>query len=133
MNELSPANAVPAHWTDPTLSVVVPVRNEAENILPLIAETKAALPGFAKRRSYDAMLLGALTHRAGVTAQVGTLTSKLVDALECDFILVKPSAYCCPGARSCARIPCACFFRSAGASAALVTASSSGIASAFFR
>jgi hypothetical protein len=40
--------------------------------------------------------LGALTHRPGVTAQVGTLTSKLIEALECDFLLVKPATYHCP-------------------------------------
>ncbi|MBV8093424.1 MAG: glycosyltransferase family 2 protein [Acetobacteraceae bacterium] len=47
MNQLSPAKPILAHRTDPALSVVVPVRNEAENILPLIAEIKAALAGFA--------------------------------------------------------------------------------------
>jgi universal stress protein E len=62
----------------------------------LAGTPEVSLPGFAKRHSYDAMLLGALTHRPAVTAQVGTLTSKLVDALECDFVLVKPSAYCSP-------------------------------------
>ncbi len=63
----------------------------------LLAGTpEVSLPGFAKHHSYDAMLLGALTHRPAVTAQVGTLTSRLVEALECDFLLVKPSTYCCP-------------------------------------
>ena len=62
----------------------------------LAGNPEVSLPGFAKRHSYDAMLLGALTHRSAVTAQVGTLTSKLVEALESDFILVKPSAYHCP-------------------------------------
>lgn len=62
----------------------------------LAGTPEVSLPGFAKRHSYDAMLLGALTHRPGVTAQVGTLTSRLVDALECDFILVKPNTYSCP-------------------------------------
>jgi len=69
----------------------------------LAGTPEVSLPGFAKRRSYDAMLLGALTHRPGVTAQVGTLTSKLVGALECDFILVKPSAYSCPVGESYGR------------------------------
>jgi len=59
----------------------------------LAGNPEVSLPGFAKRRAYDAMLLGALTHRPGVTAQIGTLTSKLVDALDCDFILVKPGTY----------------------------------------
>jgi universal stress protein E len=48
------------------------------------------LPEFAAQRDYDALALGALTHRKGLAALVGTLTARLVDALECDFILVKP-------------------------------------------
>jgi universal stress protein E len=62
----------------------------------LAGDPETSLPGFAKRHAYDAMLLGALTHRPGVTAQVGTLTSRLVEALECDFLLVKPSTYHSP-------------------------------------
>ena len=69
----------------------------------LAGTPEVSLPRFAKGRSYDAMLLGALTHRPGVTAQVGTLTSRLVEALECDFILVKPSAYHCPVGESYGR------------------------------
>ena len=59
----------------------------------LAGNPEASLPGFAKRHRYDAMLLGALTHRPGVTEQVGTLTSRLVESLECDFLLVKPRTY----------------------------------------
>lgn len=68
----------------------------APGIHVLAGNPEVSLPGFAKRRSYDAVLLGALTHRPGLTAQVGSLTSKLVEALECDFILVKPGAYRSP-------------------------------------
>ena len=68
----------------------------APEVHVLAGNPEVSLPGFAKRHSYDALLLGALTHRPAATAQVGTLTSKLVEALECDFILVKPSTYCCP-------------------------------------
>lgn len=62
----------------------------------LAGNPEVSLPVFAKRHDYDVMVLGALTHRPAVTAQVGTLTSRLVDALECDFILVKPHAYRSP-------------------------------------
>jgi universal stress protein E len=62
----------------------------------LAGNPEASLPGFTKRRGYDALLLGALTHRSGYTAQVGTLTSRLVEAVDADFILVKPSAYRSP-------------------------------------
>ena len=67
-----------------------------EAVHVLAGDPEVSLPGFAKRHAYDALLLGALTHRPGVTAQVGTLTSKLVEALECDFLLVKPGTYHSP-------------------------------------
>lgn len=54
------------------------------------------LAPFARGRHCDALLLGALTHRPGLTAQVGTLTSKLVDELTCDLILVKPREFVSP-------------------------------------
>jgi universal stress protein E len=75
----------------------------APEVHVLAGNPEVSLPGFAKRRSFDAMLLGALTHRPGLTAQVGTLTSKLVEALECDFILVKSNAYSCPVGESYGR------------------------------
>lgn len=40
-------------------------------------------------RDYDVILLGALTHRRGFAALVGTLTNQLVEKLGCDFVLVK--------------------------------------------
>lgn len=55
----------------------------------LSGEPELTLPEFVARHQYDAVVLGGLTHRKGVASLVGTLTSKLVDALECDFILVK--------------------------------------------
>jgi universal stress protein E len=70
----------------------------------LAGNPEVSLPRFAQHRGYDAILLGALTHRPGYTAQVGTLTSKLMDALECDFILLKPSAYRSPIAASATRV-----------------------------
>jgi universal stress protein E len=69
----------------------------------LAGNPEASLPGFTKRRGYDALLLGALTHQAGYTAQVGTLTSRLVEAVDSDFILVKPSAYRSPVSEKCLR------------------------------
>jgi len=69
----------------------LPVTPAAVHVLAGTPEV--SLPAFAKHHSYDAMLLGALTHRPGVTEQVGTLTSRLVETLECDFLLVKPRTY----------------------------------------
>ena len=48
------------------------------------------LPAAVLEAQYDVLTMGALTHRPGVTTLVGTLTSKLVDAADCDFVLVKP-------------------------------------------
>jgi hypothetical protein len=35
-------------------------------------------------------VLGALSHRESLTSLVGQMTGRLVEALTCDFILVKP-------------------------------------------
>ncbi len=77
-------------------NLVTNVTGSATGSRILAGNPEVSLPVFAKRHDYDALFLGALTHRPGVTAQVGTLTSRLVDALECDFILVKPHAYRSP-------------------------------------
>jgi universal stress protein E len=62
----------------------------------LSGEPEITLAGFAYTRRYDVMILGALTHRKGVVDLVGTLTGRLVDSLDCDFVLVKPGTYSCP-------------------------------------
>ena len=59
----------------------------------LLGDAESVLPAFAADRDYDAVIMGALTHRDGLSALVGTLTSKLVDSLGCDFVLVKPDIY----------------------------------------
>jgi len=51
------------------------------------------LPVFAAGRAMDVVVLGALTHRQTLTALVGTVTGKMLDALDCDFLLVKPVTY----------------------------------------
>jgi universal stress protein E len=50
------------------------------------------LPEYAARQGYDVLVLGALTRRKGVSALVGTLTSRLIDTLDCDFVLVRSGA-----------------------------------------
>ena len=62
----------------------------------LSGEADNTLPSFAARQGYDLMFLGALTHRRGPAAMMGTLTSRLVDALECDFVLIKTESYVTP-------------------------------------
>lgn len=64
-------------------------RIPAAHVHVLNGEPEITLPEFAARRRYDALVLGGLTHRKGIAPLVGTLTSKLVEALDSDFILVK--------------------------------------------
>ncbi|MEP7245908.1 MAG: universal stress protein [Gammaproteobacteria bacterium] len=67
-----------------------------ERLHVLQGEAEVTLPAFAARQDYDVIVLGALTRRRGISALMGTLTTRLVDSLECDFVLVKPESYACP-------------------------------------
>lgn len=69
----------------------------------LAGDPEQALPAFARQREYDVLVMGALTHRPGLTAIVGSLTSRLVDELDCDFVLVKPPGYRSALGRFCER------------------------------
>ena len=60
------------------------------HILPGTPEQELA--AFAAGRDYDVLALGALTHRKAPVKLVGTLTSTLVEALDSDFLLIKPEA-----------------------------------------
>lgn len=62
----------------------------ADRVYVLSGSPEQALPAFAAGRGYDAFVMGALTHREGCSTLVGTLTAKLVETFDCDFILVKP-------------------------------------------
>jgi universal stress protein E len=62
----------------------------------LSGEPERTLPLFLTAQGFDALVLGALAHRADGTTPVGTLTSALLDALDCDFVLVKPPSYRSP-------------------------------------
>lgn len=70
------------------------VGRESPHILQGTAEE--TLPGFAVARAYDLVILGALTRKRGLATLVGTLTSRLVDALDCDFVLVKSDSFVSP-------------------------------------
>jgi universal stress protein E len=61
----------------------------ADHVHVLTHGAEGALPEFLAAQRYDMLVLGALTHRPELTAVVGTLTSKLVDSLDCDFVLVR--------------------------------------------
>jgi K+-sensing histidine kinase KdpD len=61
----------------------------AGHVHALSGDPEEAVPEFAARQNYDAVVLGAVTHHKGI-AGVGTrLTSKIVDAVDCDLILVE--------------------------------------------
>lgn len=55
-------------------------------------EPPVVLTEFATDRRYDLIVLGALTHRQTPTANVGTLTGRLLETIESDFLLVKPAS-----------------------------------------
>lgn len=60
-----------------------------ERMEVLHGEPESTLPDHARGRDYDLVVMGALTRKPALSALVGTLTSTLVDALDCDFVLVK--------------------------------------------
>lgn len=56
----------------------------------IAGEPAEVLREFAARRNFDLIVLGALTHRKTLAALVGTLTGRLIESLDTDFLLVKP-------------------------------------------
>lgn len=63
-----------------------------EDVHLLDGDADNVIPRFAAERRYDVLVMGALAHRSGVAPVVGSLTSKLIEALDCDFVLVKVDA-----------------------------------------
>lgn len=55
----------------------------------IAGEPAQALREFCVRCDFDLIVLGALTHRRALGALVGTLTGRLIESVECDFLLVK--------------------------------------------
>ena len=69
------------------------IREGRVRVLP--GDPAIALPQVAAARHFDLLIMGALAHRPGATDLVGTLTARLVDALDGDCLLVKPAGYAC--------------------------------------
>ncbi len=69
---------------------------QPDELFVIIGEPAAAIPRFAERHGFDLLVLGALTHRKALTALVGTLTGQLIETLDSDILLVKPSFYRSP-------------------------------------
>jgi universal stress protein E len=72
------------------------VRLDAHRIRSLIGDPAMTLATSAAEQRYDVLVLGALTHRAPHTPLVGTLTRKLMETLDSDFILIRPETFVCP-------------------------------------
>lgn len=64
---------------------------ESSHVHVLSGDPDDVVPDFAARQNYDAVVLGALTHRKGIAGIGGMLTSRIVDAVDCDLILVERS------------------------------------------
>lgn len=62
---------------------------EATEYHLIAGEPAQALRDFCARCDFDLIVLGALTHRKTLAALVGTLTGRLIESLESDFLLVK--------------------------------------------
>ncbi len=60
-----------------------------ERVHLLSGEPDKTLPAFAANMACDVIAMGALTHRKGLTRLVGRLTGAFVEALNCDFLLIK--------------------------------------------
>jgi nucleotide-binding universal stress UspA family protein len=60
-----------------------------ERLRHLTGPPEDTMVAFGARGDYDVLVLGALTHRTGLPTMFASLTSQLVDAFDCDVVLVK--------------------------------------------
>jgi universal stress protein E len=77
-----------------TLCEAAGISSDRMHVLYGVPE-RTLLP-FARGQAYDALVLGALTHLPADSVPLGTLTSGLLEAIDCDFVLVKPASYRSP-------------------------------------
>jgi universal stress protein E len=64
-----------------------------DRVWTLTGDPAATLPAFAAKQHSDVLVLGALTHQTHAPTLVGTLTRKLMDTLDCDFLLLRPGRF----------------------------------------
>jgi len=64
-----------------------------DRVWTLTGDPAATLPAFAAKQHSDVLVLGALTHQRQEPTLVGTLTRKLMDTLDCDFLLLRPGGF----------------------------------------
>jgi nucleotide-binding universal stress UspA family protein len=73
------------------------VHLDAGRIHFLTGDPVMAVAAKAAEQHYDVLVLGALTHRTQqAAALVGTLTHKLMETLDSDFILIRPAGFVSP-------------------------------------
>lgn len=68
----------------------------ADRIQILAGDPATAMAAVGVEQHHDVLVLGALTHRRGLTAMVGTLTGELMNTLACDFLLIRSSDFVSP-------------------------------------
>jgi universal stress protein E len=68
----------------------------ADRIQILAGDPARTVAAFGVKQHHDVLVLGALSHHEGRTALVGTLTGELMNALACDFVLVRPDGFVSP-------------------------------------
>jgi universal stress protein E len=90
------AGGQPPESAKPLLRLAKELGRPREIVHVLQGDPETTLPGFAARHRCDLLVLGALMHRESPAALVGSLTSRLMECLDCDFVLVKPESYSCP-------------------------------------
>lgn len=86
-----------ANWqrSDDFRRLVHEYRIAGEHTYLLHGEATHTIPNFISRNACDVLVLGALSHRNDLAALMGTLTARLMDELECDFVLVKSESDAC--------------------------------------
>jgi len=60
-----------------------------DRVIALRGDPDSELPALVAQKRYDVLALGAPTHRGGLVALAGGLSSKLVDATDSDLLLVR--------------------------------------------
>jgi universal stress protein E len=68
----------------------------ADGLHVLSGDPEITLAGFVAERGYDMVVLGALAHHLAQASLVGKLTSKLVDVLDCDILLIRSGNFSAP-------------------------------------
>lgn len=89
--ETAPPDALKSAW-DLLIDRAAAVGVSPRAAHVLVGDPVTAIPKFVAQRSYEILVLGALTHRDSMTALIGSLTGRLIETLDCDLLLVRRSS-----------------------------------------